>query len=290
MIIKTFPDIRSLWEGAFFGMLEDQPRYLDYAQRNIIQSFQNHLIAKSAVFDFDLGDIGLTQTKWSKFTGQYVDVESLYVWINNSMNVKSYDSMWNFKMVKPNFGGKKAVHQWGNCLLGYSFRRKPGPPTLTLFTRTQAIDFAGVADYALTHFVAKKIAERMGIDQSKIRFQVYCPNLLIKMVAVIHTLHRFGRLDEFLAMDTRVSEGVKYYYEYIQQEEKDIKWRAAKRYRTKYFRSVNGVYRSMPVDNLSVRGWDNEVTLHRVLTSRQASSLVLGGEGRREVEVEVLEV
>ena len=281
MIIKTFPDIRSLWEGVFFGMLEDQPRYIDYYQRNILHSFNNHLIAKSAVFDFDLGDIGLTPTKWSKFTGQYVDVESLYTWINNAMNVKSYDSLWNFKQVKPNFGGKKAVHQWGNCLLGFSFRRKPGPPTLTLLTRTQDLAFAGVADYALAHFVAKKLAERMGIDQDRIRLQVYVPNLIIKMVATIHTLHRFGRLEEFLEADTRVSKGIRYYHEYIQQEEGDIKWKSAKRYRTKFFRSVNGVYRPMIVDELTLRGWDHEVLNHRAMTSKEASSLVLAGEGRR---------
>lgn len=281
MIIKTFPDIKSLWEGAFFGMLEDQDRFIDYYQRNILHSFQNHMIAKSAVFDFDLGDIGLTPTKWTKFTGQYVDVESLYAWINNAKNVKSYDALWNFKQVKPNFGGKKAVHQWGNCLVSYSFRRKPGPPTLTLFTRTQALDFAGVADYALSHFVAKNIAEVLGIPQDKIKFQVYCPNLIIKMVAVLHTLHRFGRLDEFLEADTRVSEGIRYYHKYIQQDEKDIKWRAAKRYRTKFYRSVSGIYRPMPVDSLTIRGWDTEVANHRTMTSKEASSLVLAGTGRR---------
>lgn len=122
MIIKTFPDINALWEGAYFGMLEDRPGYIDYYQRNILHSHQNHLIAKSAVFDFDLGKLGLTPTKWTKFTGQYVDVEQLHAWVNNAMNVKSYDALWTFKIVPPNFSGKKAVHQWGNCLLGYSFR------------------------------------------------------------------------------------------------------------------------------------------------------------------------
>ena len=58
-----------MWEGAYFGMLEDQPRYIDYFQRNILHSFGNHMVARSAVMDFDLGKIGLMFTKWSKFTG-----------------------------------------------------------------------------------------------------------------------------------------------------------------------------------------------------------------------------
>lgn len=281
MIRKQFPDIRSLWEGAFFGMLEDREGYIDYYQRNIIHSFTNLLIAKSAVFDFDLGDIGLTPTKWSKFTGQYVDVELLHAWINNAMNVKTYDALWPFKIVPPNFSGKKAVHQWGPCLLGLSFRRQPKPPTLTLYTRAQSIGFSGVADYALVDFVARKLAERMGIDQSGIVFQVYCPNLMIKMVETVHILHRFGRLDEFMQMDTRVAKGIKWYYDYITQPEENIKWRAARRMRTKFLNSQEGQYRPFLVENLVLKGWEHEKRQGRKMTSREASTLVLTGAGRR---------
>lgn len=281
MIIKTFPNIRALWEGSYFGMLEDRDGYIDYYQRNILHSHQNHLIAKEAVFDFDLGKIGLTPTKWSKFTGQYVDVEQLHAWINNAMNVKTYDALWSFKLVPPNFGGKKAVHQWGNCLLGLSFRRQPKPPTLTLYTRAQSLGFSGVADYALCDFVARKLAERMGIPQERIRLQVYCPNFIIKTVETIATLHSFGRLQEFIDGEGRVSDSVRYYYDYMNRDFSEIRWRSARRWKTKFERSQTGDYRSFPVKNLTIKGWAGHQALDRKMTSQEASRLILEGHGRR---------
>ncbi len=281
MIIKTFPNITDMWEGAYFGMLEDKPGYIDYYQRNILHSHNNHMVAKSAVFDFDLGKIGLTQTKWSKFTGQYVDTESLHAWVNNAMNVKTYDALWSFKLVPPNFTGKKAVHQWGNCLLGFSFRRQPRPPMLTLYTRAQSLGFSGVADYALASFVARKLGERMGMDPERIRFQVYCPNFIIKTVETVATLHSYGRLDEFLEAEGRIPDAIRYYVEYMNRPEEEIRWRAARRWKTKFERSQEGDYRPLPVEDLQLKGWMGHTRVNRKMTSQEASKLVLTGEGRR---------
>lgn len=287
MIIKTFPTIKEMWEGAYFGMLEDKPGYIDYYQRNIIHSHQNHMIAKSAVFDFDLGKIGLTSTKWTKFTGQYVDVEQLHAWVNNAMNVKSYDALWTFKIVPPNFSGKKAVHQWGNCLLGYSFRRQPKPATLTLYTRAQSLGFSGVADYALSAFVARKLAERMGVDPESIRLQIYCPNFIIKTVETVATLYTFGRLDEFLEAEGRIPDSVRYYYDYMNRPEDEIRWRAARRWKTKFENAQAGIYKPLEVDELQLKGWFGEQRRGRQLTSQAASRLILTGEGRRLDGLEV---
>ncbi len=290
-IVRSFPDIKAAWEGAYFSMLNDEPGVIDYYQRNIIHSFGNFVRAKKAVFDFDLGEIGLTPTKWSKFTGQYVDVESLHAWVNNSMNVKTYDALWTFKIVPPNFGGKKAVHQWGNCLMGFSFRRQPKPPTLTLYTRAQSLGFSGVADYALCDFVAKKLAERMGIPQEDIRLEIHCANFIIKMVETIHTLERKGLLEEYMNQDNRIGESIRYYFDYMHRDEADIKWRAARRMRTKYNNMKNGEVRSFPVSELQLKGWYAHRRVNRRLTSREASELVLTGKGRMglgtiEMEVE----
>lgn len=293
MIDAVLPDIRAAWEHAYFGLLDDTPGYIDYWQRNIIHSFGNKLTAERAVFDFDLGDLGLTPTKWSKFTGQYVDVESLHAWINNAPNVKTYDALWTFKIVPPNFSGKKAVHQWGNCLLGFSFRRQPKPPTLTLYTRAQSLGFSGVADYALGDFVARRLAERLGIRPEDIRFEVHCANFIIKMVEVAHYLKRIGRLEEYLSRGNRMSESIQYYLNYMDKPTEEIKWRAARRYQTKMRNVESGVHRSFPVPQLTLKGWHAERRLvgAKKLTQRQASELVLIGKGRRPVEtVEALEL
>jgi hypothetical protein len=290
MIIKTYDNILDLWEGVYFGFLDDKPGVIDFYQRNIIHSHNNHLIARHAVMDFDLGRIGMTPTKWTKFTGQYVDVESLHAWVNNAMNVKTYDALWTFKIVPPNFSGQKAVHQWGNCLLGYSFRRQGGTPTLTLYTRAQSIGFSGVADYALSSYIAKKLAERMGIDQGKIRLQVYCPNLILKTVETVHFLHERGLLEKYQEADTRIGEAVRYYYDYMNRPEEDIRWRAARRMKHKLEASQLGRYRSMPVADLRLRGWDAEKRHNRKLSARESANLVLAGIGRRGPEVQEIEI
>lgn len=280
MIIETHPDIKTAWKSAYFSMLDDKPGVIDFYQRNIVHSFGNLLRADSAVFDFDLGDIDLTITKWSKFTGQYVDVESLHAWINNAKNVKTYDALWTFKIVPPNFTGKKAVHQWGNCLMGFSFRRKPRP-VLSLYTRAQSLGFSGVADYALSDFVARKLAEKLGIPQEEIALEVHCANFIIKMVEVLVPLTRWNLVDKYLARDDRIAESIQYYIKYMDRDPDDIPWRAARRWKQKLMRVEQGIYRSLPVENLTLKGWEARKKINRKLTPREASELVLTGKGKQ---------
>ena len=284
MIHERHPDIRKAWESVYFGFLDDRPGVIDFYQRNIVHSFGNLLRADSAVFDFDLGEIDLTITKWSKFTGQYVDVESLHAWVNNAPNVKTYDALWTFKIVPPNFTGKKAVHQWGNCLMGFSFRRKP-QPVLSLYTRAQSIGFSGVADYALADFVARKLAERLGIEQSSIALEVHCANFILKMVEVVAPLTRWNLLDGYLEKGNRMSESIQYYIDYMAPEPDEIKWRAARRWKQKLQRVEQGVYRSLPVENLTLKGWEARKKINRKLTAREASELVLTGKGSQKLRV-----
>lgn len=298
MIRQSFKNIKAAWEGAYFAMLDDTVNKagvpaIDYFQRNIWHSHNNHIVARQAVFDFDLGDIGLTKTKWSKFTGQYVDVESLHAWINNAMNVKTYESLWQFKDVPPNFRGKKATHQWGKCLLGLSFRRQPKPATLTLFTRTQSLGFSGVADYALGDFVARRLAERMGVEPEKIVFQIYAPTLIVKVVETVAFLHQRGLLDQYTSRDDRIGEAIRYYVDYMNRPEDEIRWRAARRWRTKFERSKSGIYTPLPVKDLTLKGWfaeDRMAKGQKRRTSREVAELVLMGKGKRPLELEVADV
>lgn len=296
MIIETLPDIRAAWEHAYFGMIDDKPGFIDFYQRNIIHSFGNLLRADSAVFDFDLGDpLGMTITKWSKFTGQYVDVPSLMAWVNNATNVKTYDALWTFKIVPPNFTGKKAVHQWGNCLLGYSFRRKP-KPVLSLYTRAQSLGFSGIADYALSDFVARQLAKRLGIPQSEIALEIHCANFIIKTVEIVHYLTGIGKIEEYRSRNNRISEAIEYYLKYMDRPENEIKWRAAKRYSQKLDKVRHGGLKSFPVANLTLKGWHAQSLIIPKRTAREASTYILAdkndriGIGEMEMETEEDEI
>lgn len=151
---------------------------------------------------------------------------------------------------------------------------------LTLYTRAQSLGFSGVADYALAAFVARKLGERMGVDPAQIRFQVYCPNFIIKTVETVATLHSYGRLDEFVEAEGRVPEAVRYYIEYMNRPEEEIRWRAARRWKTKFERSQDGQYTPLHVEDLTLKGWMGQARIGRKLTAQEASKLVLTGEGR----------
>lgn len=280
----------------YSGFLTDQEGVINSYQRNIVHSYNNTVQVKSAVFDFDLGKVGMTMTKWTKFTGQYVDVETLHAWIDTAPTIKTYDSLWMFKTVPPNFGGRRAVHRWGNCLLAFSFRRKP-KPTLTYFTRAQSLGFSGVADYALCDFVARQFAERLGISQDNIALNIYCPNFFLKMVETIHTLsiqhelsgdpHDVMDLDVYKNATPRIKNSLDYYIEYLDREPEDIPWRAAKRMRQKLEKLKHGTLPVLPVANLTLRGWDHwdSQSKLRTMTTAESSELILTGKGARSQEM-----
>jgi hypothetical protein len=104
------------------------------------------------------------------------------------------------------------------------------------------------------------------------------------MVEVLHYLNYIGRLEEYMNADNRIGEAIRYYWDYMHQDEEKIKWRAARRMRTKFFNTQESIHRSYPVKDLTLKGWNAEKRVARKMTSRQASMLVLTGEGKRPVE------
>lgn len=288
MINKRFPDIRSAWEHMYDAIIADKEGVIDNYQRNIVHSYNNTVQVKSAVFDFDLGAVGMTKTKWTKFTNQYVDQETLHAWIDSAKGIKTYDSLWMFKTVPPNFGGRRAVHRWGNCLLAFTFRRKP-IPTLTYFTRAQSLGFSGVADYALCDFVARQFALKLGIPQEKIRLNIYCPNFFLKTVETIHTLsirhelsgdpHDVMELDVYKDTSDRMRNSMDYYISYLNRDPADIPWRAAKRMRQKLEKLKNGTLPVLPVSELTLGNWDYWEGQARKMSTSERSHLILTGKG-----------
>jgi len=216
---------------------------------------------------FDLGHLGITKTKWTKFTNMYVDIPSLHAWVRNARRVKAYDSLYQFKSVRPHYEGKKAVHQWGSCILAMSFRRQPRPH-LTLYSRSQSLGFSGVADYALLSFVSKEIAKTLGKPQEAITVNIVCANFVMKVVEVIHYLQYTGELADYSTRDGRMGDCIRYYMNYMSQvdeetgnERETLPWRAANRMRSKFRKALLEEYNPLPVDSLTLRGWqalDNE--------------------------------
>jgi hypothetical protein len=68
----------------------------------------------------------------------------------------------------------------------------------------------------------------------------------------------------------------------------NIKWRAARRMKQKLDRVHNNVHRSFPVEDLTIKGWHAYTRVNRKLTQREASKLILTGEGKRGLDVMTL--
>jgi hypothetical protein len=67
----------------------------------------------------------------------------------------------------------------------------------------------------------------------------------------------------------------------MNRPEEEIKWRSARRWKTKYERSQDADYRPLHVEDLTLKGWSAHARYNRKLTSQEASKLVLTGEGSR---------
>ena len=278
MAVRTYSkNLLTAWESAFYGFMYDKPGVIDKYNRNVVQSFANMLRVQSCVFDVDFDDWGITQTKWTKFTGQYCDIPALHAWVKNAKNCKTYDSLYQFKSVRAHYEGGKAVHQWGSCLLALSFRRQP-KPHITFYTRAQSIGFSGVADYGLLHFVAKEIAKVLRVPQERIGATVYCTNFVFKPVEGIQLLARRGKLEEYMAGEGRMVDALQYYMRYFEQEGV-LAWRAANRFRHKLHQYQQGLRRPLHVDNLTLKGWPTLETAwqagHNRRSLREAQNYVL---------------
>ena len=279
MSVRTYSaNLLTGWESIFYGFMEDRDGVIDKYNRNVVQSFNNMIRVKSAVFDVDFDDWGITQTKWTKFTGQYCDIPALHAWVKNARNCKTYDSLYQFKSVRAHYEGGKAVHQWGSCLLALSFRRQP-KPNLTFYTRAQSIGFSGVADYGLLHFVAKEIAKVLRVPQEKIGATIYCTNFVFKPVEGIQLLARRGKLEEYLQTEGRMVEAIKYYLRYFDSTDGTLAWRAANRFRHKWRQYEAGIRRPLIVDRLTLRGWptleQQWIDGHNRRTHRETQQFVL---------------
>ena len=123
------------------------------------------LEAESMDYSFDLQEVWLNPSRWTRLTREYLDGPETADFIRRSRIILD-DKGRNGVITNVHFKGVKRSdrkHKWGNCLLAATFRGSDRndkvTPTLTVHSRVSYNAYMLGLDMALVHVLAREITE-----------------------------------------------------------------------------------------------------------------------------------
>lgn len=132
------------------------------------------LESQSMAYEFDLQEVWLNPSRWTRLTREYLDGPETAEFIKRSRIILS-DKGRNGVITNFHFKGVKRSdrkHKWGNCLLAATFRGSDRNdkviPTLTIHSRVSYNAYMLGLDMALVHVLAREITEG---EPERIRLQ-----------------------------------------------------------------------------------------------------------------------
>jgi len=129
------------------------------------------LESESMDFQFDLREVWLNPSRWTRLTREYLDGPETADFVRRSRIIYG-DKGRGGVITNLHFKGvtrHDRKHKWGNCLLACTFRgshrNDKVQPTLTVHSRVSYNAYMLGLDMGLVHFLAREIAEEipMGI-------------------------------------------------------------------------------------------------------------------------------
>lgn len=162
---------------------------LDLVTSVDIQLHNTMSFTPSMEWEFDLKDLWLTPSRWTKMIREYVadldgstgkptsEATALEAWIDKaaSMGTKKRGiAVFRTNLVTPK-GGKhvnpnsKMVRRWGSCMLALSYKAKP-TPQITLYSRTSYLGYLSALDLSVAWVAARHVATEIGIGVEDIAF------------------------------------------------------------------------------------------------------------------------
>lgn len=156
------PDLTQLWHDVVRWHLykESVDLYLGIGTNlnNVI------LEAKSAEYDFNLQEVWLNPSRWTRLTREYLDADELNAFVRNGREIYSHRGKngvvtnMHFRPVERRADLRR--HKWGNCLLAATFRGTPGSkvePTLVLHSRVSYNAYMLGLDMGIAYHLAREI-------------------------------------------------------------------------------------------------------------------------------------
>lgn len=206
LLIKR-PDLTSLWHGACDGLLFAEAKDLAWQAGATTGRADNLLMCNSMEYDFDVGlDLWLTKMRFRKLQRDYLDYDMLREFIEKVSSEKMPQNLAKrgtvIQLPARTHGtvlhsGRKNNYQWGNCILGWTFR--PGleqPGILSMHSRTSYISYMGGLDLALAYVLAKRIAEARGEDVREYGFRWMIDTLQWYSIKSMAYMHAYDLIDE----------------------------------------------------------------------------------------------
>lgn len=214
-MIKHYETLSELWRLGCRDMLYMPAKKLDWTAGSTTGVTDNLLACRSMEYDFDPAiDLWLTKHRFTKLQKDYIDPEVLPEFIDRcSMSNMPQTLARRGTVTQMNcrthgvveHAGRKNNYQWGNCILGFTFRpadtkRKPYKGVFSMHSRTSYISYMGGYDLALSYKIAEAIAEVRGCSVEDFAFRWYIDTLQwysIKSVPYLINHDYHEHLDEY---------------------------------------------------------------------------------------------
>jgi len=232
--------------------------YVDKQIRPSVFSFNNLMMSRSCRYDFDLGLVGLTPTRWPRLINDYVNRNELAAWFPKIKTLnRGRELLFPFNRVKPVVRERMSNYNYGACLLGLTYRAYP--PKVTLFSRATNVAQIGAIDLALAHSFAWHIADYMGnIEVEEMEFAWLNSNSYLMAITTLPFLVSHGRLQEVLDGDFLITRDTKNLMRYF-DEVPEPKYAPITRIRKRIAYILDGSYQRVPVRHFRLftdREWE----------------------------------
>jgi hypothetical protein len=149
--------------------------------------------SRSCEYDFDLGLLGLTRSRWTRLVNMYIDPLQLARFKGRVDRLAEADrqtltvSLPFRELTELNH--RERSHPWGGCLLALTYRCHP--PTLILHSRTTRIGYTSFLDLALAYVIFKKVVSpATGLLPCQCKFIWYVDLPQLSCIFVIRYLMR----------------------------------------------------------------------------------------------------
>ena len=224
--------------------LMNNPSTWDAEQTPRILSYNNLLRSSSTDFTFDLSHVGFTKTRWARYVHQYINNESLNMWLEGLKTIsKRGDNL---------FRSKDAVrrpreHFHGSCWLGLSYRNNPS--TLVLYSRVAEFPTRAALELTLCHIVGKEIQQRVNNGQP-IRLVWFISSLFLSCLHMLPWLALNGILESTYARRDSIGSFVRHQIDHINRG--NVKYGPTKRMAKRIEQVRDNTTKPVNIDKLSL--------------------------------------
>lgn len=141
----------------------DTASVIDVSKHNVIAT------ADTLVWDFNLKDLWLTKSRWTMMVNQYLDGESVKMWLGQCIKIGAKgrgQATLRTKLVRSEGGQANGMtnrerRRWGSCMLAVVYMALP-TPTITLHSRTSYLGYLSALDVSVAQKLGQYVADLTG--------------------------------------------------------------------------------------------------------------------------------